>query len=159
MAAGAAAVVAYGFWGMIIANNLGLVTGSGLPLDETIAAMAAAEQPASMIPGYLFLVESLAVAAAWCILSHRRHDIEPLTVAMGWCALLTLGAPAFFYAGFWNLNSLGDTFADWHSDALLALERPLYLVSAAALIGLIALSVRRAISRRIAAPARVLSRR
>ncbi|MFV0429737.1 MAG: hypothetical protein ACK5KO_09975 [Arachnia sp.] len=54
--------------------------------------------------------------------------------------ILMLGAPACFFASFGNLNSVGDTFADWSSEATLALEMPLYLVSClAALVGLAAL--------------------
>lgn len=145
--AGALVVVAYAVWGMVVINNLGLVAGSGLPLDETLAAMELAEQPASMIPGYVFLIVGLATAAFWALnslLSRRRSSTQ---VVVGWCVALTLGAPFLFSSGFWNLNSLGDTFYDWHMEAVAALERPLYLVSGLSLIVLVLLGVWRFLRR------------
>ena len=52
--AGAVIVVAYAVWGMLVMNHLGLVAGSGLPLDETLATMESAGERASMVFGYVF---------------------------------------------------------------------------------------------------------
>lgn len=157
--AGAAAVVAYAMWGVVVMNNLGLVAGSGLPLEQAVATMAEAGQPASMIPGSLFLAAGLVIAAAWSIVAHRHHDIGEFGTAAGWCLALMLGAPAYFQFSFWNVNSLGDTFYDWHMEAVFALARPLYLVSGAALIGLIVLALQRGFSRPPVVPATALPRR
>ncbi|MDF1487043.1 hypothetical protein [Tessaracoccus caeni] len=142
-AAEAAAVVAYALWGMVVVNDLGLVAGSGMSLDEAILAMDASGQPVSMIPGRLFLVAGIALAAAWTIIAPRRLDLGACEVTLGWCVALTLGAPAYFAASFWNLMSLADTFYDGNMDAVVALGRPLYVVSTTALTGAIALAVLR----------------
>ncbi|HMR49834.1 MAG TPA: hypothetical protein PKE40_11155 [Arachnia sp.] len=145
--AGACAVVAYALWGTVAINDLGLVAGSGLSRDATIAAMKAAGQPASMIPGFLFLAAGVAIAGAWALFAHRRSEITPGWIAAGWCVALVLGTPAYFFASFWNVNALGDTFYDWHAEAVADLARPLHLISAIALIGLSALAARRLATR------------
>jgi hypothetical protein len=139
--AGACAVVAYAVWGMLVINNLGLVAGSGLPLEETLSAMVEAREPASMVQGYVLVVVGIAAATYWAIDSIRDARRGALVVLTGWCAALVLGAPFLFFSGFWNLNSLGDTFFDWDMEAVAALERPLYLTSGLALVVLVALGV------------------
>ncbi len=62
-----------------------------------------------------------------------------LVLAVIYLALLVLGSPAYFMLSFTNLNSIGDTYADWDSEALARLEAPLYLTSLAAMIVLVLL--------------------
>ncbi|MFT3888322.1 MAG: hypothetical protein QM713_09200 [Arachnia sp.] len=134
--AGLVAVVSYALWGALVVNDLGLVAGSGVPLDVTLSTMAAAGQSASMFFGYAFAVVGIGLAVGWAVVSSRRADLDATKSLAGWCVLLVLGAPAFFQAGFWNLNSLGDTFYDWHQEAVFQLERPLYITSGLAVLAL-----------------------
>ena len=138
--AGAVVVVAYAVWAMAVINNLGLVAGSGLPLEATLTAMDEAGETASMIQGYALVAIAAAASGYWAVDSLRRRR-GAVTVLVGWCVALVLGAPLLFFSGFWNLNSLGDTFYDWNMEAVAALERPLYLTSGLALVVLAALGL------------------
>ena len=51
-----------------------------------------------------------------------------------WAGIVALGAPAYFFTSFANLNSVGDTYFDWNAEAAFALEAPLYLASGIAFL-------------------------
>ena len=139
--AGAVIVVAYAVWGMLVMNHLGLVAGSGLPLDETLATMESAGERASMVFGYVFAALGVGLAGWWAASSLLKRERGPIGVLAGWCAILVGGAAAYFYTSNYNLMSLGDTFFDWHQDPLADLQRPLNLTSGLALVVLAALGL------------------
>lgn len=129
---GALVIAAYAVLGAWLANDAAVAVGSGLPLAEAIAAMKAAGQPYSPLPGVLFAVSGLLLALTWavCALHPKLRPSRSASIVQ-WAGILALGAVAYCYASFANLNSVGDTFHDWNADAVWRLEAPLYLVSAA----------------------------
>lgn len=113
-------------------NDWAIVAASGIPLDATIAAMAEAKQPYNTVAGWIFAVAGIVLAGVWAAVTAIKKRVLPSWATAGlWGLLLAFGAPAFFYASFANMNSVGDTFYDWNSDAAFALEAPLYIASAA----------------------------
>ena len=132
---GAAAIVLFGVWGALLINDWAVAAASGLPLDETVAAMERADQPYSAIAGVLFAVFGALLAIAWAYLMRSRHFALSTWAGLAfWAAIIAFGAPAYFFASFGNLNSVGDTFFDWNAGAAFALALPLYLVSGAAAV-------------------------
>ncbi|MGQ3383098.1 hypothetical protein [Glutamicibacter sp. TV12E] len=125
----------YAFTGLMLMNNWAVTAASHRPLDETIAAMGIANQDYSPLGGVVFAASGLFLASmwTWIALSEKFAPAPWLTSAL--CSLiLMLGAPAYFFASFANMNSVGDTFADWDVDAAAALELPLYLLSIGAMV-------------------------
>lgn len=134
-ALGGLALLGYALFGALLMNDWAVAAASGLPLPETIAAMRAAGQPYSALAGVGFAALGALLTAAWAWLVLSPRAALPGWAALSlWAGLLALGAPAFFFGAFGNLNSVGDTFADWHADAAWALEAPLYLASGAGLL-------------------------
>jgi len=128
-------IAGYSVTGLMLMNHWALVAASHQPLDATIAAMNAADQHYKLAGGVVFLVLGLLLAGAWAwIALSKKLSMKPWLQAVIWSLILTLGAPAYFFASFANMNSIGDTYADWDMDAAAALERPLYLASAAAMV-------------------------
>src|SRR5699024_1154966 len=60
------------------------------------------------------------------------RGISPTLSVAAWATVLAFGAPAYFFASFGNLNSVGDTFVEWNAAAAAALPLPLYVTSVAA---------------------------
>jgi hypothetical protein len=112
-------------------THWGVTAASGLPLDETIAALRDAGQTYSTAVGIIFAMIGAVLGLAWAALSLatglRRHPWFSVAV---WAAIIAFGAPAYFFASFGNLNSVGDTFWDWNADAAFASVVPLYIASA-----------------------------
>lgn len=132
---GIVAIVIYSVLGAILMNDWAVVAASGVPLGATVAAMDAADQAYSAIPGMVFAVLGILLALAWGVTTMLRRTALPkwATVSL-WAGILTLGAPAYFFTSFANLNSVGDTYVDWNSEAASALEAPLYMASGIAFL-------------------------
>lgn len=132
---GMVAVMLFGVWGALLMSNWAIVAASRVPIAASIDAVEVANQPYSVLPGVLFGTLGAALALAW-----GRFMWAPSTEIPGWVgltllsAIIALGGPAYFFASFSNLNSVGDTFYDWDAEAAFAQEAPLYLVSAVAAV-------------------------
>lgn len=138
---GACAILGYAIFGAFLMTNGEVMAGSGRPLADTISAMNAADQPYSAVPGMVFAVVGAVLALAWAtaIVAPAVRLSASLAVVT-WATIVAFGAPAYFFASFGNLNSVGDTFGDWDAAAAFAVVRPLYLTSAvAAVVAVIAL--------------------
>lgn len=132
---GLAVVSAYAILGALLMNRWAIVAASGVPLDATIAAMDAAGQPFTPAPGFIFAALGLLLALAAAALTlHPRSNMPHWASIAVWAGILALGAPAYFFSAFANLNSVGDTFYDWNAAAAWALEAPLYLSSGIAFL-------------------------
>lgn len=131
---GATAIVAYAIYGLLLVNDWAVSAASGLPLAETIAEMDAAGQPYSAAAGFVFAGLGILLAVGWAVMAwipRRRARGESLVT---WAGVIALGAPAYFFASFGNLNSVGDTFPEWDAAAAFSLVAPLYAVSAVAFV-------------------------
>lgn len=127
---GATIIVAYAACGALLMNNWAVTAASGLPLDETIAEMAAIDQAYDSLGGWIFAAIGTALAIAWLVPVISASRKLPAWAAIGsWSLVIALGAPAYFFASFANMNSVGDTFADWNAGAAATLEAPLYIAS------------------------------
>lgn len=128
---GIAGLFAYAILGALIMNDRAVAAASGLPLEQAVAAMDAAGQPYGVWAGIGFAAIGILLALGWAALALLARERQP-----GWAVLLLFGsilaagAPAYFFASFGNLNSVGDTFVGWDADAAFALELPLYIASA-----------------------------
>lgn len=134
-------VVAHSVYGAIAMNDPAVAAASGVPLDTAVADMVAAGQVYSTIPGLVFAAVGCVLAVAWLILAvGPGREMSGWMLAAVWGAFMALGAPAYFLASFGNLNSVGDTYADWNAEAAWAWELPVYLLSGmAGLLMLLAL--------------------
>jgi hypothetical protein len=127
---GTAAIVAYAAWGCVLMNDWAVVAASELPLDRTIRDMTAAGQRYTTLPGTIFAAVGGLLALTWGALVLHPRFATPAWAALSlWTAILAFGAPAYFFASFGNLNSVGDTYVDWNGVAASGREHPLYLVS------------------------------
>ncbi|WP_449282281.1 hypothetical protein [Leucobacter sp.] len=128
---GVAGLIVYAILGALLMSDWAVTAASGVPLEQAVAAMDAAGQPYGVWAGIGFATIGILLALGWAALALLSREKQP-----GWVLLLLFGcilaagAPAYFFASFGNLNSVGDTFVDWDADAAFALELPLYLVSA-----------------------------
>lgn len=138
---GLAAIAVYSFLGAMLMIDWAVSTASGVSLATAIAAMDAAGQPYSAVPGIIFASVGGLLALAWAVVVlHRKTRIPGPTALSIWAGIIALGAPAYFFLAFGNLNSVGDTFVDWNHEAAFALEAPLYVASGiAALVAVAAL--------------------
>lgn len=133
-AIGAAIIVAYAAYGALLMNSWAVVAASGFPLDETIVQMAAMDQDYDSRGGWVFAAIGTTLAISWLVSVFAARRKLPVWAAIGsWSLIVALGAPAYFFASFANMNSVGDTFADWNSAAAAALAAPLYIASIVAL--------------------------
>lgn len=144
---GVSAIVSYAVLGAMLMNDWAVVAASGAPLGTTIADMDAAGQPYSIVPGIGFAAAGVLLALAWGAMTVRPNSTRPggrmssrASTAL-WGGILALGAPAYFFASFGNLNSVGDTYVDWNSEAAFALEAPLYVVSGIAFLVAVVASI------------------
>ena len=138
-AAGSLLVLAFGIFGLLVMNDWGLVAASHEPLDRTLDAMQRAEQDRALVPGGIFIVLAVAAAAGPAFAALISSELPAWALAAIYLALLVLGSPAYFMFSFANLNSIGDTYADWDSEAVQRLEAPLYSTSLGAMIVLVLL--------------------
>ena len=139
---GIASIVFYSVVGLMLMNDWAVVAASGVPLERTIADMDAEDQPYSTVPGTVFAAMGLGLACAWGLWVWRRSAVPIWAAVFSWAGILALGAPAYFFASFGNLNSVGDTYPDWNAEAAGALVAPLYAASGVAfLIATIAAAV------------------
>ncbi|WP_313813268.1 hypothetical protein [Glutamicibacter sp.] len=132
---GAAIVIAYSLYGMFVVNDLAVAAASGVPLETAVAEMKAADQTYSKLDGIGFAAFGILLALSWSLLAAfgSKNFRGPMALLF-WSGILFLGAPAYFFAAFGNLNSVGDTFYDWYPDAAFQYEWPMYLASALALL-------------------------
>ena len=149
---GIVAIVAYCLLGTLLMNDWAVVAASGLPLDTTIADMKAADQQYSTIPGLGFAALGILLALVWGAITMWCRTVLTVWAALSlWAGILVLGAPAYFFASFANLNSVGDTYAEWNSGAAFVLEAPLYAASGFSFLiamGALAVSLAKAVSRK-----------
>jgi Na+-transporting methylmalonyl-CoA/oxaloacetate decarboxylase gamma subunit len=139
---GTFAVIVYSLLGATLMNDWAVVAASTRPLEMTIAAMDAAGQNYTTIPGIVFAGLGILLALAWGVMTIVRRTVLSNWAAVSlWAGIVALGAPAYFYLSFDNLNSVGDTYLDWNSKAEVAAEAPLYMASGVAFIVLFAMVV------------------
>lgn len=139
---GIVAIVVYALLGATLMNDWAVVAASERPLEATIADMHAAGQNHSMIPGFVFAALGLLLGLLWGVTTLFRRSALPNWAAVSlWAGIITLGAPAYFFMSFGNLNSVGDTYFDWNSEAAFALVGPLYMASGLAFLVVVALMV------------------
>lgn len=130
---GFSSLAAYAVVGCLVMNRWAVAAASEVPLSTAVADIAAAGQTYSTLPGFIFASAGLLFALAWVTFVLRQPVRLPAAVAI-WAGLIAAAAPAYFFLSFGNLNSVGDTYPDWNSEAAFAVEAPLYLVSALALL-------------------------
>lgn len=116
-------------------NNWAVVAASELPLADTIAEMHAVGERYSPGGGIVFAAFGGLLALAWAVVTLHPRIPMPHWVALTiWASVLAMGAPAYFFMSFGNLNSVGDTFSGWNASAAFALEVPFYVVSGIAVL-------------------------
>lgn len=132
---GIVAIIVYSLLGATLMNDWAVVAASEMPLETTIADMDAAGQGYSTIPGFTFAAMGILLALTWGGTTLLRRTSLPIwaTVSL-WAGIIALGAPAYFFTSFANLNSVGDTYVDWNAEEAFALEAPLYLASVIAFL-------------------------
>lgn len=139
---GIVAIVMYALLGATVMNDWSVVAASEMPLETTIADMHAAGQNYSTIPGLVFAALGLLLGLLWGATTLFRRTPLPNRAAVSlWAGIIALGAPAYFCMSFGNLNSVGDTYADWNAEAAFAFEAPLYLASGLAFLVVVAMMV------------------
>ncbi len=139
---GIAAIIVYSFIGATLMNDWAVIAASEMPLETTIADMDAAGQTYTTIPGFVFAVIGILLSLAWGVTTLFRRSAIPNWAAVSlWAGIVTLGAPAYFFTSFANLNSVGDTYFDWNAEAAFALEAPLYIVSGLAFLVVVTMMV------------------
>lgn len=127
---GVIAIIAYGVFGAMLMSNWAVAAASEVPLATAIADMQAAHQPYSTTPGIIFAILGTLLALGWGALVLFRKSPLPVRAGVSlWAVIIMLGTPAYFFASFSNMMSVGDTYYDWNSEAAFALEAPLYLAS------------------------------
>ncbi len=132
---GVVSIGAYAVLGAFLMTDWVLVAASEVPLETTITQMRAANQPYSAVPGIIFAVLGGALALTWGVLTLRPRNRLPNWAGVSlWAGILAMGAPAYFFLEFGNMNSIGDTFDNWNTRAAAALEVPLYLISGSAVL-------------------------
>lgn len=130
---GVSSILVYSVLGALLMNNWAVTAASEVPLDEAITAMNAANQPYSATQGIAFAVVGCMLAFIWAFVAYApKIRVSNWTLLAAWAGILTFGAPAFFFASFSNMNSVGDTFPHWNAAAAFALEAPLYITSVVA---------------------------
>lgn len=140
---GAVIIGGYAVAGALLMSDWAIAAASHRPLAQAIAEMDAADQPFGPQPGVLFAALGVLLALGWAaVVLLPRAGLPGWACVMIWGLILACGAPAYFCLSFGNMMSVGDTFPDWDSEASFALEAPLYIISAAALLmGICALAV------------------
>ncbi|MFI8411432.1 hypothetical protein ACIGB6_02915 [Paeniglutamicibacter gangotriensis] len=139
---GSGAILIYSLLGATLMNDWAVVAASGMPLETTIADMDAAGQTYTTIPGLVFAAMGILLALVWGVTTLFCRNVLPNRVAVSlWAGIVTLGAPAFFFTAFANLNSVGDTYSDWNAEAAFALESPLYMASGVAFLVVVTMMV------------------
>lgn len=135
---GVIAIIAYGVFGAMLMSNWAIAAATEVPLATAIADMEAAHQPYSTTPGIIFAVLGTLLALGWGILMLIRNSpFSDWAGASLWAVVIMLGAPAYFFASFSNLMSVGDTYYEWNSGAAFALEAPLYMASGISFVFLV----------------------
>lgn len=139
---GMVAIIVYSLLGATLMNDWAVIAASEMPLETTIADMDAAGQTYTTIPGFVFAVMGILRALAWGATTLFCRSAFPNWAAVSlWAGIVTLGAPAYFFTSFANLNSVGDTYFDWNAEAAFALEIPLYILSGLAFLVVVAMMV------------------
>lgn len=116
-------------------SNWAVAAASQVPIATAIADIQAANQPYSTVPGIIFAILGTLLALGWGALMLLRRSPLPLRAGVSlWAAIIMLGTPAYFFASFSNMMSVGDTYYDWNSEAAFALEAPLYIASGIAVL-------------------------
>lgn len=140
IALGVISIATYAVVGAFMMNDWAVVAASEAPLETVVADMKTADESYSPVPGYIFAAIGAGLAILWAVIVGTAGARLPSWAAVTlWALILAGGAPAYFFSSFPNLNSVGDVYPDWNSEAAWALEKPLYLASLIALgIALIA---------------------
>ena len=92
---GAGVILAYAALGALLMSRWELEAASGLPIKDTVAEMAAADQEYSVIPGVVFAIIGGLLAIAWVVttLAAAGRVSGWLSAAL-WAVIVALGAPA-----------------------------------------------------------------
>lgn len=126
----AGVILAYAVAGGLMMTRWEVTAASGLPLAETITQMEAAGESYTAATGIVFAVFGGLLALGWGVFFWRaRNRSACWLAAVSWGGIMALGAPAYFFASFANMNSVGDTFADWDMEAASAVVSPLFTAS------------------------------
>lgn len=134
VAAGVIAIVSYAVVGAFMMNDWAVVAASQVPLATVITDMESVGESYSPVAGYVFATIGITLVGVWALMVIKSGESLPAWASvMLWAGILAGGAVAYFVISFGNLNSVGDTYYDWKSEAAWALERPLYQISFAAL--------------------------
>lgn len=152
-AVGFIAVLAYAAWALaqILWWNP-LAAGSGRTHPQIMADLAAAGESLD-VPGTIgFLAVGPALALVLLLVAVFVPLPDPWLIAHGILGLLVFGPVAYFVASFSTGMALADTYLISGADAS-PLARPLFVVSAAAVLSWIALATWRAVVRRRRGPA------
>lgn len=139
---GVSLIVLYSVFGALLMNDWAVTAASGLPLDATIRTMDSAGQFCGAAAGVLFATLGGTLALGWGFVALLpRFRVSGWAALALWSGIIACGAPAFFFASFGNMNSVGDTFFEWNAEAAFALETPLYFASGLAALLAVAASV------------------
>lgn len=132
---GTAAIIVYSVLGAFLMNKWAVVAASGLSLDATIAELSAAGQPHDRAGGIVFASAGIILGLGWGVLVLRSRGALPTWATLStWAGIVAMGAPAYFFGAFANLNSVGDVFYDWDREAAFAREALLYIASGCAAV-------------------------
>ncbi|GAA4070231.1 hypothetical protein GCM10023065_24690 [Microbacterium laevaniformans] len=152
--AGTVLVVAYAAWAavhVLIVNPLAAMPG--YTVGEIHDAMTAAGQWSGPLRVYITLAIGPLLAIAALIVTVRRRDLSITSVASVYLALIVLGAPGYFWAAFDIGMGMADTFQINGGD-YSPWAGPLYALSFAALVALIAVGALVLLRRRTPAAGR-----
>ena len=131
---GVITISAYAIFGGFMMNVWAVVAASEVPLETVITDMEAVGESYAPMSGFVFAALGIGLALLWALLVVKSgKGMRVWEPVMLWALILALGAVAYFVISFGNLNAVGDTYADWNMEAAWKLERPLYLISLAAL--------------------------
>ena len=145
--AGVLAVVAYAALAAVQIFVLNpLAAAPGLSLDEIRFEMLGAGESLMPVQASVILGVGVALAVMLAVVAVRT-GAHPLVPAMGFLALLMLGAIGYFAASFGAGMALADTFGISGAD-YSPWARPLYAVSALSAVALVAVGVVAGVRRR-----------
>ena len=136
-------VAAYAAWAglqMLVLNPLAAVPGKSLPEIEASMAQWGESLGARWVVALLAV--GVALATWLMVKAWRAASPDPRLFGAGYLALLTLGAPAYFFISVGPGMALADSFAISGGDHS-PWAAPLYVISGAAALGLVVLAATR----------------
>ncbi|WP_294981511.1 hypothetical protein [uncultured Microbacterium sp.] len=146
--AGTAVVAVYAAWAAIhilIVNPLAAMPGH--TVGEIHDTMTAAKQWSGPLRVYITLAIGPVLAIAALIITVRRSDLSVASIVSVYLTLIVLGAPGYFWASFDIGMGMADTFQINGGD-YSPWAAPLYALSFATLVALIAVGASDLLRRR-----------